>query len=178
MKSAVRRRGAGTQKSLPTRGAWIKMVLVWISASSSSCRSPHGERGLKLRSRPKSPRFPTAVSQVCLWPPPCASVLQCYGGRGGNRTHWSRLCYRAERHTQRVHMMPDLHRHGFRRHLAKCKHPSWPIKIGDMRHGRRQVSNLRLRGYARYAAPSPGSWETDCTTPPYIPVWEAIIRPQ
>ena len=47
----------------------------------------HRLRGRPLRSRPKCPRLPTAVSQVCLWLPPCASVLQCCGQGCGNRTH-------------------------------------------------------------------------------------------
>ena len=37
--------------SLPARGAWIE-ISARLSLSACSCRSPHGERGLKYRSYP------------------------------------------------------------------------------------------------------------------------------
>ena len=36
--------------SLPTRGAWIEIRCSEINTAFISCRSPHGERGLKLLS--------------------------------------------------------------------------------------------------------------------------------
>ena len=44
---------ARTCASLPARGAWIEMIAFSIVASFFSCRSPHGERGLKYNAMEK-----------------------------------------------------------------------------------------------------------------------------
>ena len=35
--------------SLPTRGAWIEILCLYVYCLYNLCRSPHGERGLKLK---------------------------------------------------------------------------------------------------------------------------------
>ena len=42
------------EKSLPTRGAWIEIILSTYPQASGECRSPRGERGLKLEGSRKS----------------------------------------------------------------------------------------------------------------------------
>ena len=39
--------GDAATPSLPTRGAWIEIILVSLDDEVVECRSPHGERGLK-----------------------------------------------------------------------------------------------------------------------------------
>ena len=49
-----------TRWSLPTRGAWIEIIFVEATFESLSCRSPHGERGLKsLPAAPAQARLPS-----------------------------------------------------------------------------------------------------------------------
>ena len=44
--------------SLPARGAWIEMRLFLYAVDALICRSPHGERGLKLVKGVGNPFFP------------------------------------------------------------------------------------------------------------------------
>ena len=55
---AVIRADISSFSSLPARGAWIEICSVIFLPPNTCCRSPHGERGLKLRGAPGDELLP------------------------------------------------------------------------------------------------------------------------